>query len=60
MANQKSNQKLEEVKFLISPSSAPFNLAYHIGDVVKVDAQLAAEMVDAGVCELTSKSEDKK
>lgn len=46
--NKTENSNLKvKVKFLQSPSSAPFFLGYNKGDVVEIDVKQAAELIDA-------------
>jgi len=46
-ADKAKKQKKVKVKFLYSPSSGPFKLGYHVGDVVVLPVALAAELIKA-------------
>lgn len=40
--------KDKKIKFVMSPSCAPFNLGYNVGDVVKFEEKQANELIEQG------------
>jgi hypothetical protein len=37
-----------KIKFVISPSGEPFNLAYHVGEEADINAKQAQDLIDSG------------
>ena len=50
-SSDKKTAKVVKVKFLLSPTGK-FNLAYNVGEIAKINALQANELVDAGYAEL--------
>lgn len=39
---------MKKVKFVVSPSGNPFNLAYHVGEEAEMNEKQAKDLIDSG------------